>query len=243
MIKRFLIVIAFLIFLNACASTGIDSDGQTSAGRQAAEVNTSLGREYMNRGQLEIALEKLKRAVNADPGYAPAHTVLAVLYEQIREPELAEKHYKRAIDILPENGDTNNNYGVFLCHSGRASSAVPYFLKAIDDPFYRTPAVAFANAGSCELQQGNLDKAESYLRQSLEYDAEFADALLYINGEMFGARAFLQRYESAGPENIDSLSLGFRIESELNNSEGAKEYADRLLIRFPESELAKEIRG
>ena len=203
----------------------------------------------MNRGQYEIALEKLKRAVNADPAYAPAHTVLAVLYEQIREPELAEEHYRNALRIAPENGDVNNNFGVFLCQSGRTDDARAYFEKATNDPFYRTPAVAFANAGSCELQAGNLDKAENFLRQSLEYDAEFADALLAITrvsllkGEHFRARAFLQRYEAAGSISADSLGLGYRIESGLNNTGAAEEYKDQLLFRFPNSEAATAIKS
>ena len=122
-------------------------------------------------------------------------------------------------------------------------------MKAVNDPFYRTPAVAFANAGSCELQAGNLDKAEGFLRQSLEYDAEFSDALLtmtrvsLLKGENFRARAFLQRYESAGPVSAQSLVLGYRIETGLNNAQNAEKYKDQLIFRFPDSEQAREIRG
>ena len=42
----------------------------------------------MDRGQYEIALEKLKKAVAYDKTYAPAHTMLGVLYETIGENEL-----------------------------------------------------------------------------------------------------------------------------------------------------------
>ena len=247
--KNILMLCLAVILLSSCTGTGQSTDTSNSRARDQAEINTSLGREYMNRGNFEIALEKLKKAVNADPSYAPGHTVLAVLYEQIREMELAEKHYRKAVLIAPENGDVNNNYGVFLCQSGRAADAAPYFVKAIDDPFYRTPAIAFANAGSCELQAGNLDKAESFLRQSLEYDAEFSDALLAMTrvslskGENFRARAFLQRYESTGAVSAQSLVLGYRIETGLNNAQNAEKYKDQLIFRFPDSEQAKEIRG
>ena len=83
--------------------------------REAAEVNTSLGQEYMNRGQYEVALEKLTRAIEIDPDYAPAHTVMAVLHERLGQTEDAGKEYLRAVKAAPDNGDVNNNYGVFLC--------------------------------------------------------------------------------------------------------------------------------
>ena len=246
---RSITYITGFIFLSACAGSGSLKNRGGSTARETSEINTSLGQEYLSRGQYEIALEKLKKATNADSSYAPAHTVLAVLYEHIGEQASAEKHYLRAVKLAPDNGDVNNNYGAFLCQSGRGGSAEKYFLTAIDDPFHRTPAVAFTNAGSCELQSGNLDKAERYLRQSLEYDAEFADALLamahvsVLKGENLSARAFLQRYESAGPGTAESLSLGIRIESRLQNEQGANEYLDQLLVRFPRSKQAEEIRG
>lgn len=236
------------VTLTACAG-GPESADDDARARKQAEINTSLGQEYLNRGQYAIALEKLKKAISFEPDYVPARTMLAILYEQIGETEQAREQYKTAVDLAPSNGDVNNNYGVFLCQNGQESNAIQHFLKAAEDPFYRTPAVAFANAGSCELQAGNLDKAERYLRQSLEYDAEFADALLslanvnYLNGEDFRARAFLQRYESSGPDTSESLLLGSRIESRLNNDKGASEYAAELMSRFPNSNQAKELEG
>jgi len=168
-----------MLLLAACASSGSKNDDSNSS-RKAAETNTSLGQAYMDRGQYEIALDKLKRAIAQDRSYAPAHTVLGLLYERIGEPELAGKQYREAVDHDPTNGDVNNNYGAYLCHYGQAEKAEPYFLTAVKDPFYTTPWLAYANAGNCSLQLGNLDKAESYLRQSLEFNNEFAPALLSL---------------------------------------------------------------
>ncbi len=245
--KSFLYLFA-LLFLSACISSGSNSAVKSTA-RQTSEINTSLGNEYLRRGKLEIALEKLKKAITADPTYAPAHTVIAVLYEQIGEQRLAGKHYSEAVKLSPDNGDVNNNYGVFLCKSGKETSAEKYFLKAVDDPFYRTPEVAYANAGSCALQSENLDKAERYLRQSLEYDAEFTDALFALaklsfkQGEDFQARAFLQRFESSAAVTAESLSLGSRIETSRQNNQGAEQYRNQLLLQFPNSAQAEKARN
>ena len=237
-----------LILLSGCSSNqSVDADAKTDA-RKAAESNTQLGLEYMNRGQLEVAMGKLKKAVKDDPGYAPAHTVLAVLYERLGEIQLAGKSYQKAVQADPTSGDVNNNYGVYLCKTGKEQQAIPYLLKALDDPFYSTPAVALANAGSCAMNNDELADADTYLRNALKYDPQFPDALLSMANLKFrqnnnlGARAFLQRYEAVAPQTPESLFLGYEIETALRDNKTARQYLSLLNSQFPESKEAEEAR-
>ena len=236
---RIIGLIALILLISAC-STSPQKD--EAGGRKAAETNTALGRSYMDRQQYEIALEKLKRAIAHDPTYAPAHTLLGVLYESIGENELAGKEFKLGVKYDPTDGMVNNNYGAFLCRNGKERDADPYFQAAINDPFYATPGVAYANAGSCALAADDLDKAEPYLRKSLEYDDKSPDTLLamaevsYRKSSFLRARAFLQRYEAVGPETEESLSLGFRIESSLGDQASAERYRQELATRFPDAQ-------
>lgn len=243
-LRRAMILTMLSLGLFSCAGTG--GGEADSADRHTAQVNASLGREYMSRGQYEVALEKLKKAISADDDYAPGHTLIAILYEQIGEQDLAARHYRRAVELQPDNGDVNNNYGVFLCGIGRAVEAEPYFLKAVADPFYTTPEVAFANAGSCMVEASNLENAEIYLRKSLNLRPNFPDALYNLamvefrNGDYLGARAFLQRFEATGTESAESLWLGMRVERALNNEKSAAQYRARLLNRYPDSAEARQ---
>lgn len=248
--SRNILVVILLSTLVGCASTP-ETDtmgGPTDPARRAAEINTRLGTEYMSRGQYEIALEKLKRAVRSDKDYAPAHTVIAVLYERIGEYELAGQHYRDAVRAKPDSGDANNNLGAYLCRNGQGREADTYFQAALEDPFYRTPAVALANAGSCALRQGDMEAAESYLRQALKYDATFPDALLsmaglsYRKSDYLRARAFLQRYEATGTTSVEGLMVGYQVETRLNNPEGARQYRDQIVDRYPNSPEAEQIR-
>ena len=52
----------------------------------------------------------------------------------------------------PTNSELNNNYGYFLCHTGRERESIEYFNQAIRDPLYRTPARANQNAGACLMR-------------------------------------------------------------------------------------------
>ena len=231
-----LIMLSLLLVLAACASSPDKSDAEL---RRAAETNTALGRQYMERGEYEIALEKLKRAVAYDKTYAPAHTMLGILYETIGQTREAGEEYRKAVQYDPQDGSVNNNYGAYLCGTGEQREAERYFRAAVEDPFYDTPAVALSNAGSCALALGDLDKAESFLRQSLEYDDKLGAALLpmaevsYRQGSYLRARAFLQRFEAVGPTTRESLMLGYRIESQLGDQKSAERYRLELLERYP----------
>lgn len=236
--KSFKILLAFaaLLLAAACSSAPDKSDDEL---RKAAETNTALGRQYMDRGQYEVALEKLKRAVGFDRTYSPAHTLLGVLYETIGEMDSAEAEFRLAAKYDPTDGDVNNNLGAFLCRNGKGREADPYFRAAVDDPFYATPAIAYANAGSCALAEGELDKAETYLRQSLEHDQRMAESLLamsevsYRKGAYLRARAFLQRYEAIAPRTAESLRLGVSIETALGDEKSAERYRIMLRENFP----------
>jgi type IV pilus assembly protein PilF len=84
-----------------------------------------------------------------------------------------------------------------------------------------------------------LDKAEKFLRQSLDYDNRLPAALLpmanvsYQQGSFLRARAFLQRYQAVGEMNEESLYLGYQIESELGDEGAAEKYRIKLLEQYP----------
>ena len=230
-IFRKMLLLAAVVALAGCVTAQEQDDEER---RSAAETNTALGRQYMDRGQNEIALEKLKRAVGFDKTYAPAHTLLGVLYESIGQIAEAEREFRLAVRYDPDGGDENNNLGAFLCRHGKESEADPYFVAAVEDPFYSTPGIAFANAGSCALDRGELDKAEAYLRQSLKYDPRMPAALLPMaelslrRADFLRARAFLQRHEAVARPDEDSLRLGVEIETELGDERAAERYRERL---------------
>ena len=142
-------------FLLGCGGNGaVRRSGEPSQKQSAAETNLKLGQAYMQQGQLEEALDKLQKAIELDPQSAQAHTVLAVLLERIGRHEQAGKHYALSVEMAPTVGSVLNNYGAYLCRHDRHAEADALFLRALDDPFYRTPGAALANAGVCAVQAG-----------------------------------------------------------------------------------------
>lgn len=249
-------VLCFLLPLAGCVTTQTDTSSlgknmpQTSKAQQAkdaARIHTELAQHYMSQGDLQTALTKLHMALNFDPNYAPAHTVIAVLDERINKPADAELHYRKAVELEPTKGAPNNNLGVFLCKTGKEAEALTYFKKAVADPFYETPDVALTNAGVCQLKMGQLKGAETSFRDAIARNPKNAEALfqlantLYLDKDMFRARAFIQRFDALGRPTAASLKLGYDIESRMGNPDGARNYRKRLIAQFPDSEQARNL--
>lgn len=242
-----LLLLVLGIALSACTGAGpARPEKRAAANANAAQLNLKLGQGYLEQGEYEIALEKLNRALEFDPKLAEAHTVIAILYEQINRPEQAEAHYRRSLELRPESGMMLNNFGTFLCRLQRFDEAETQFEKALGDPFYRTPEVALSNAGSCALRAGKIDQAEQHFRRVLERKPRDPGVLLEMASLMYGkrdlmrARAFIQRFEAVGKPAPEALLLASRIERDAGDGESAQRYLDTLKREFPDSPLARD---
>ncbi len=215
--------------------------------REAAQIHTALAQQYMLHGDLKGAMKKLHLALKFDDQYVPAHTVLAVLYERIREYGKAEQQYRRAVQLEPRGGSVNNNLGAFLCRTGRVKVSLQYFEKAKKDPFYQTPYVAYGNEATCQLKLGKTGLAIQNFRMALSMKPDYVDGLYqmaniyYKKGDAFRASAFIQRLNSLKHSSPQALKLGYLIEVRLSDKEAAQGYLSRLRIQFPKSEQARSL--
>ncbi|MGD9387024.1 MAG: type IV pilus biogenesis/stability protein PilW [Gammaproteobacteria bacterium] len=236
-------VLATAAMLVACASTA----NPKVSDEDAARFNVQLGINYLQRGDLQEAREKLERAVDQDPSFPEAHAALGILYERVGELDRAGQHLRRATQLAPDDPNMINNYGGFLCRRGERSEGIKYFQRAASNAFYRTPEVAWTNAGVCARGIPDLEAAEQYFRRALEVNRNHSEALLQLadmnlaQGDGFGARAFLQRYEAVARATPYSLELGRRIEAATGDDDAVQMYTRRLLQEFPESPEARRL--
>ena len=150
-------IFAITLILVGCASGPEDKFDYNP---KAAQANAELGMSYMQRGDYEIALGKLNRALKYDWESANAHHYIAELYRRLDKKEDADKHYQLAIDYSVNDYALYNNYGVYLCGEGRLDEAREQFDKVLKNPVYRYPELVYENIGLCLLQNNQIKEAE-----------------------------------------------------------------------------------
>ncbi len=208
-----------------------------------SKIHTELAAAYYQAGNMAVALDETRIALEADPENVQALSMRGLVHAQLKENAKAEDDFRRALKIAPNNPDVNNNYGWFLCDIGQPRQSIQYFLNALKDPLYETPEVAYANAGNCAMKAGDLDGALNYLLESLRLSKNAAPAtrqklaeLLYLRGNLDEAKVYLgEAIKAMEPPSAEALWLAVRLERKLGNKAGEGNYASQLRGRYPTS--------
>ncbi|MEO8225772.1 MAG: type IV pilus biogenesis/stability protein PilW [Gammaproteobacteria bacterium] len=238
-----------LLAVIALAGTGCISSSSrpppTGASvEEAAQYNLQLGIGYLRQGNPQAAREKLEKALTQQPDLATAHAALGVVFERLEDPEGAERHYRRAVDLNASDPDNLNALAVFVCsRKQKPEEALKLFDRAITIPLSVQSAnrpMLYTNAGTCAKRM-DLARSENYLRGALAEDPRYPDALFQLadvsleRGNGLQARGFIERYLALGKPSPDALWLAVRIEQSLQDKAAAGRYADQLRKDFPES--------
>lgn len=224
--------------LTACSGGQI----RTGSDPKAAEINMRLGINYMQRGEYDVALEKLEKSLQQDPSLPSTHNTIALLYQRLGETEKAEHHFKQSITQNPEYSQAHNNYGVFLCEHGRYQEAETHFLQALENPLYEQSAQAYENAGLCWYRGGDLEKAEKFLRKALQINAKLPKALMRMaeisleQNNYLQGRGYIQRYDVAAAWTAPALLTAIKIENALDGQDAVSSYIMIMRARFPDSD-------
>lgn len=236
-----------VLSLPAMAQSASAQDGAQERSR-SAKIHTELGSMYFQDGNVAVALEELKIAIEVDPGYAPAYSVRALVNHFLREVPAAEDDFQMALRLNPDNPEINNNYGWFLCQVGREKDAPPYFLKAIRNPLYPTPDRAYTNAGVCAMKTGDLKSAEDYLLKASRLAAAanpFARYKLaevyFLQGRFVEARPIVAELIRQTEPSAELLLLAVRVESGIGDRTAEANYTNQLRRKFPSSKEYQEL--
>lgn len=211
--------------------------------RSRAKIHTELGALYFQAGNPAAALEHLALALNIDSGFYHAYSVRGLIYAALREYAKAEDDFARALSRGANDPEVNNNYGWFLCETGKERQSVQYFDRALRDPLYETPDRAYTNAGVCLLKVGDIDQAQNYQLQAVRVSRTGAltarvglAGIFYRRGNLDEARIYLnEALRMMEPPTAEALWLGIRIERKLGDKRAESGFAAQLRSRYPTS--------
>jgi protein O-mannosyl-transferase len=91
----------------------------------------NLGIIFLDKGQLDEAILKLRAAIDLRPDNGPAHDNLAkALLQKGQLPE-AMVQYRKFLEIEPKNVEARNTLGTALIQQGRVSEAIAQWQEAL----------------------------------------------------------------------------------------------------------------
>ncbi len=135
------VAVALALMLGACSGIGgsarggeglVANDGIAPAPvPPRAQARYQAGREAMQAGELEQALEEMVSLAEDYPWLSGPLLDAALICQQLEQPEDAEHWYRRALQSNAYNLDAYNAYAVFLRGQGRFHDARARYLEAL----------------------------------------------------------------------------------------------------------------
>jgi len=248
-VTKMSVVAVISLWLVACTNAGSTRPTvHATPDAKAAEINVRLGLNYLQRGDYEIALAKLEKALQQNPNLPSAHNTIALLYQRLEEMDKAEYHFKQAVQRDPTYSAAQNNYGAFLCGQERYDEAEQHFLEAVKNPLYANKAQALENAGMCANRIPDQTLAEKYFLKALQINPNLSKSLLqmaqlrFLNIDYEDARSYIQRYQAVANWTPSALFTAIQIENKLKDRDAVASYALLLRANYPDSDEAQQVK-
>lgn len=254
-----LVVLVFAAVMAGCATTSAsdhseiqpvqDTSGNESDARARARIHAELAAGYFELGNFGVALEEVNVAMQADPSYATAFNVAALVFSALKDDSRAEENFKHALRLSPGDSDSNHNYGSFLCQRKREDEGIKYLMTAVQNPLYPSPERSFVNAGVCAKRKGDDAAAKTFFLRAMTLRPNQPQALYqladmsYVEKNYAAAQGYLRRYARSSPATVDVLWLAVRVERKLGNSMAEQSYSQQLRKNFPDSKEAAALQA
>ena len=246
----------FLLIFSSCTpinQDGVAVDDQYSFRRQeAAKINAKLAIHYLNSGNLSIAKEKVDKALLEAPNLALVHDVAGLVSVALNKYDNAERYFNKALDLEPNNGNSLNNYAIFLLFNREnPNKALKLLKKALNDPFYKTKEIIYTNIAAALLISAQ-QSPKTLNNKDYELIADYVSDALFANQNYLSARiklieaqiffrkfalarqSVLALHKTITPTSY-SMYLGLKIAVLSNNKVEQDNYQRTLLSQFPKS--------
>jgi len=162
-----------------------------------------LGVIALKRGNVNLAIQRLLRAIDLDPNQPNFYNVLGIAYETCGHVHEGAHCFQKTLNLDPDNAEAHNNLGNNFQYQGKWAEAVSHFQKAITLGI--TLVDTHIRLGCVLCQQNDPEGAVASFRNALKIDPDHSDAhsnlLLTLN----------YLHESSG-ENLYQESLLFDIQ-------------------------------
>lgn len=153
-----------VVVLTGCAS---HDDARTRV--RESEGHYKEGVSFVETDQ-QRAFVAFQKAIALNPQNFDAHYSLGSIYFKRKELIEAEREFRVAAELDPNNGETLNYLGRTLMLQGRGPEAIEVLKKVTTLPFYGKPDIAFTDLGAVLESEGDIAGAVEAYKSALRTD-------------------------------------------------------------------------
>jgi Tfp pilus assembly protein PilF len=151
--------------------------GPTIEERQKkAETQYEIGIAELSSGRFAEAFEALQEAKNIYNQDARFFHGMGLVYFYQRQYAEAVVEFKKALELDDNYAEAHNNLGSTYTQMKQWDEAIAEFREAINDPFYKTPELAYYNLGTALLEKGDVIEAVKELHTAVQLRPDFSRA-------------------------------------------------------------------
>jgi len=248
MSRKWLIVVLPLV-LWACSSSAGPRTVPGQLKPDSPEYLMNEGLNFLNRGNLAAAEQKLLAALKKRPTLIRAQNGLGLVYTYRRDFPKAIASFKRVIQLDPSFTDAYNTLGILYTETGQYDAAKENLLIAANASNYQTPENAYANLALLEIRFNRPpDSALRYIEKGLSLNNAFAPLynlkgiILENSNDLRGA---VENFEKAlslikEPDAFYLFNLG-RVFSKLGEKQSALDKLEQAMTKTQDPNLKKQI--
>ena len=191
-----------------CAGGGTESDARSvfsmsGASDRAISDPYASGKEHLNAERFGNAVAAFRLALAQNPANVRALNGLAAAYDRLGRHDLAETHYRRALNLRPNNLQTLNNFGFSNLLQGRLDIANALLSDAHDiDPADKTVSTNLQIVRAHRaVQQAELDPQPAVVETWRAAAAE--NALSHVERTTAEVQSLILQKKTESPPFID----------------------------------------
>ncbi len=137
--------------------------------------HNNLGFLFLEKGQVDEALEQFQKVLEINPNYAEAYNNLGNALLQKGQLGKAIDQFQKALEINPNYAEAHSNLGNALLQEGQLDDAIDHFQKGLQiNPNY---SECHYNLGNALLGDGQLDEAIAEFQRALQEQPELCASL------------------------------------------------------------------
>ena len=213
------------------------------------EIKAQLAYAFFQNGDIRNALDAIEESVRLNSRSATAWLIRAQIYQYMQEPNQVEQSFQRAFSSKELIGETNNNYGWYLCQNNQEAKSISYFDRAIADRTYPQPHTALMNKGICLGKLGQYNEGTQALKDAIRMSPpgfyypmkELAQIYYKTKNGPLAEQYFSQYVSKSQRLEPDALLLVIRIGQLIRNNEWVYNYSQELKNRYPTSPELQEL--